>query len=119
LNNCARHAQATAVQVSVRHETGRIVVSVQDDGSGLDPQRVRGLGLMGMEERARHLGGAFEIDSRPGRGTLLRVILPLATIQKISAPEKDRPLAEDHPASDAIFVSNGGQADGSDSHPAG
>ena len=68
LNNCAQHAQASAVQVSVRQEDGGILVTVQDDGSGFDPERVRGLGLLGMEERVRHLGGTFQIDSRPAAG---------------------------------------------------
>jgi signal transduction histidine kinase len=80
LNNCARHAQATTVQVSVRGENGQVLLNVQDDGSGFDPQRVRGLGLLGMEERVRHLGGKFEIDSRPGRGTHLHIGLPLASL---------------------------------------
>src|ERR1700730_13948630 len=80
LNNCARHAQATTVQVSVRGQDGQILLNVQDDGSGFDPRRVRGLGLLGMEERVRHLGGTFEIDSRPGRGTLLNIALPLASL---------------------------------------
>jgi len=80
LNNCSRHAQATTVQVSVRGEEGQILLNVQDDGCGFDPQRVRGLGLLGMEERVRHLGGKFEIDSRPGRGTLLHIALPLASL---------------------------------------
>ena len=80
LNNCARHAQATTVQVSVRGENGQVLLNVQDDGSGFDPQRVRGLGLLGMEERVRHLGGKFEIDSRPGRGTHLQIALPLASL---------------------------------------
>lgn len=79
LNNCARHAQATTAQVTVRGERGKILLSVQDDGSGFDPQRARGMGLLGMEERVRHLGGTFEIDSRPGRGTLVEIALPLAT----------------------------------------
>lgn len=80
LNNCARHAQASTVQVAVRSETGQILLSVQDDGSGFDTQRIRGMGLLGMEERVRHLGGTFEIDSRPGRGTLLQVRLPMAAL---------------------------------------
>ncbi len=80
LNNCSRHALAKTVQVSVREENGRILLEVQDDGSGFDPQRVRGLGLLGMEERVRHLGGGFEIDSHPGRGTTLRIALPLANL---------------------------------------
>ncbi|MGD0131618.1 MAG: ATP-binding protein [Bryobacteraceae bacterium] len=111
LNNCAQHAQASAVQVCVRHEAGEILVTVQDDGSGFDPQRVRGLGLLGMEERARHLGGSFQIDSRPGRGTLLSVALPLAAIPdvvEIRAPTLEPEL-----------VWNGGLADGADSHSAG
>lgn len=80
LNNCARHAQASTVHVDVRGEAGRILLSVQDDGSGFDPQRVRGLGLLGMEERVRHLGGSFAIDSHAGRGTRLEIALPVATL---------------------------------------
>jgi signal transduction histidine kinase len=85
LTNCARHAQATAVQVAVQNETGKILLTVQDDGSGFDPQRVRGLGLLGMEERVRHLGGWFEIDSRPGHGTLVKIELPVSTFQRIES----------------------------------
>jgi signal transduction histidine kinase len=81
LNNCARHAQASAVQVAVRSEASQILLSVQDDGSGFDTARVRGMGLLGMEERVRHLGGTFEIDSKPGLGTRLRIQLPLAEIK--------------------------------------
>jgi signal transduction histidine kinase len=82
LNNCAQHAQASAVQVCVRQEAGQILVTVQDDGSGFDPERVRGLGLLGMEERARHLGGTFQIHSRPGRGALLSVTLPRRDVER-------------------------------------
>ncbi|HYL76709.1 MAG TPA: sensor histidine kinase [Bryobacteraceae bacterium] len=80
LNNCARHAQASTVQVAVREESGRILLRVQDDGSGFDPQRVRGIGLLGMEERVRHLGGTFEIHSHPGRGTRLEIALPITEL---------------------------------------
>jgi signal transduction histidine kinase len=118
LNNCAQHAQASAVQVCVRHENSGILVTVQDDGSGFDPERVRGLGLLGMEERVRHLGGSFQIDSRPGRGTLVRVTLPLAPIPQ--APLADRaPAAVEEPVLSAELVWNGGLADGADSHSAG
>jgi signal transduction histidine kinase len=54
-----------------------VVVSVQDDGSGFDTELTRGMGLLGMEERVRHLGGDFQIDSRPGRGTLIKAALPV------------------------------------------
>lgn len=93
LTNCARHAQASAVKVSVRGEPSRILLSVQDDGSGFDPRRVRGLGLLGMEERVRHLGGSFEIDSRPGRGTLVKAELPVSTLQPT-----DQNGSHSHPA---------------------
>jgi signal transduction histidine kinase len=115
LNNCARHAQARAAQVCVREESETIVVTVQDDGTGFDPQRVRGLGLLGMEERTRHLGGTFVIDSQAGRGTFLRVTLPLAAIPGPAVREQRGPA----PEPDGIFALNGGLADGADSHSAG
>jgi signal transduction histidine kinase len=79
LHNCARHAQARTVRVVVRQEESRIVLSVEDDGRGFDARRVRGLGLVGMEERVRHLGGAFHVRSAPGSGTKVDVELPLAS----------------------------------------
>jgi signal transduction histidine kinase len=80
LNNCARHAQATKVQVAVSGRPDEIVLTVQDDGCGFDAARVRGLGLLGMEERVRHLGGDFSVDSNPGRGTRLNIRLPLTSL---------------------------------------
>jgi signal transduction histidine kinase len=79
LHNCARHSRARNVRVVVKQEPSRIVLSVEDDGNGFDTRRVRGLGLAGMEERVNHLGGAFEIESRPGVGTKVAVNLPLAS----------------------------------------
>jgi signal transduction histidine kinase len=78
LHNCARHSQARSVRVIVRQEAHRILLSVEDDGHGFDAGRVRGLGLVGMEERVTHLGGAFEVKSRPGAGTRVAAELPLA-----------------------------------------
>ena len=80
LNNAARHAQATTVQVSLQRRPFEIGLSVQDDGTGFDARRVRGLGLLGIEERVHHLGGSFAIDSQPGRGTLLKISLPMANL---------------------------------------
>jgi signal transduction histidine kinase len=82
LNNVARHAQASAVQISLQQHPGELQLSIQDDGTGFDAQRVRGLGLLGIEERTRHLGGRFGIDSQAGRGTLLRINLPLVELSK-------------------------------------
>lgn len=80
LNNVARHAQASTVQVALQGRMSEISLHVQDDGIGFDAQRVRGLGLLGMEERVRHLGGTFSLDAQPGRGTLLKINLPMATL---------------------------------------
>ena len=79
LHNCARHAHARSVRVGVKQEHRKIVLTVEDDGAGFDAHRVRGLGLVGMEERVNHLGGAFEITSQPGTGTRVEVELPIAS----------------------------------------
>jgi signal transduction histidine kinase len=82
LQNASRHSGAKSVVVTVRQDTVNkddraLVLSVEDDGSGFDPERTRGLGMLGMEERVRQLGGHFEVRSTPGTGTTLRVTLPL------------------------------------------
>jgi signal transduction histidine kinase len=78
LQNCARHACARSVRIQVVEESGRIELSVTDDGQGFDSARTRGLGLLGMEERVTHLGGRFHLQSDPGHGTRLRIEIPLA-----------------------------------------
>lgn len=79
LTNCARHAKAGNVNISVRLEAHQLEVSVVDDGVGFDPGvRPRGLGLLGIEERARELRGVFTIQSSPAQGTRLMVTLPVA-----------------------------------------
>ena len=79
LHNCARHAQARNVTVEVRRQPSQIALTVEDDGRGFDSRRVRGLGLVGMEERVHHLGGELRVKSRPGSGTTIAVVLPLAS----------------------------------------
>jgi signal transduction histidine kinase len=78
LNNSARHASARTVEVAVKREGPFVRFSVRDDGAGFDPRSVRGLGLLGMEERVRRLGGHVRIESQPGRGTLVAAELPVA-----------------------------------------
>jgi signal transduction histidine kinase len=77
LHNMSRHSGATAAAVIVRHEGGSLLLTISDNGHGFDPKRTRGLGMLGMEERIRHLEGTFEIQSEPGKGTTLRVSLPV------------------------------------------
>ncbi|MBV6430353.1 MAG: hypothetical protein IANPNBLG_00463 [Bryobacteraceae bacterium] len=77
LRNASRHSGARSVIVAVRQREGRIFVEVRDGGKGFDPSRMRGMGLLGMEERVQRFGGTLHIDSRPGGGTTVIADLPL------------------------------------------
>jgi signal transduction histidine kinase len=82
LTNVAKHAQARHVDIHVAHTGAEFVMSVSDDGVGLDPvatstmSRRQGLGMVTMRERTQAVGGQFEIGSGPGRGTRLVVRVP-------------------------------------------
>jgi two-component system sensor histidine kinase DegS len=84
LTNIQKHAHATHVQVLLDFQDTLVVASVEDDGSGFDmnelksatPQR-KGLGLATLQERAELLGGQVQIDSRIGRGTRVRIEIPI------------------------------------------
>jgi signal transduction histidine kinase len=68
------------VKVAVEQSDGRVRVTVRDDGHGFDPQRAKGMGLLGMQERVARLGGSFAIESRAGEGTSLLITLPLPAL---------------------------------------
>jgi signal transduction histidine kinase len=76
LSNIARHARATSARVSVRAADGEVVVCVEDDGIGCDPDRARS-GIVNMGERAHNRGGTLEISSvSEGAGTQLTWRVP-------------------------------------------
>ena len=77
LHNATRHAGASHVRIQVRQEANQIRVLIQDDGTGFEPRQEKGMGILGMEERVRNLGGALHIESAPGHGTRLSFELPL------------------------------------------
>ena len=83
LNNATKHANCEAVWISVSKEGNSLQCSVRDNGVGFDiqalrrPGQSRGIGLSGMQERMNAVGGAVQIQSSPGRGTELRITLPL------------------------------------------
>jgi signal transduction histidine kinase len=82
LTNVMRHASARSVAISVTHAGERLTVVVEDDGTGFDPTQRSltagsGMGLLCMEERARLLDGSVAIDSAPGKGSAVRLTLPV------------------------------------------
>lgn len=76
LNNAARHATAKNAKVTVSQNSTKITVQIADDGRGFDPQRQRGMGILGMEERVKRLGGALSLESAPGHGATVRAEIP-------------------------------------------
>ena len=83
LNNVAKHAEASEVNLQVLKKANSIRLVIEDNGKGIDiSNRIRisdkgGMGLISMRERARSLGGTFTIDSIPKNGTLIIVEIPL------------------------------------------
>jgi signal transduction histidine kinase len=102
LTNVSRHAEASSAVVSVSEQGGVVHASVTDDGKGL-PEADRlgprgdglegGFGMSGMRERAELVGGELELAPAPGRGTVMRLIVPLAG-------RPDVPRTEGHPIPD-------------------
>ena len=75
LANVAKHATATKASVALTQRDGQLLVEVGDDGAGgADP--ARGTGLRGLAGRVAAIDGRLEIESRPGRGTIVRACLP-------------------------------------------
>jgi signal transduction histidine kinase len=78
LTNCARHAKARNIRIVLHGEDETVSVAIQDDGVGFRRMsEAAGMGIIGMEERARELGGSLKISSEEQRGTLLIVEIPL------------------------------------------
>ena len=77
LNNAVRHSGARNAKVLVERRGASILVQVSDDGRGFDPARSRGMGILGMEERVKRLGGTLRVESRPGAGSTVTAELPV------------------------------------------
>src|SRR5206468_1427366 len=110
LTNVLRHAGAGRVSVVLQRPAGQVIVVVEDDGRGFDPESAPAagprLGLVGMRERLTLVGGSLTVESAPGRGTTLIAQVPLpggrAAAQGVPGGEgagPDRPRAQGvHPA---------------------
>ena len=80
LRNVVKHAGASRAKVTLESSKGGLLLRVEDDGAGFDPEArgLRGIGLVGMEERVRPLNGRFALRSAPGEGTGLEAWVPIA-----------------------------------------
>jgi signal transduction histidine kinase len=84
LTNTRKHAEATEVKVSINFGKSNVTLSVRDNGVGLNTEgsdevggKRHGFGLISMQERARNLGGTFEVQSEEGKGTVITVMIPV------------------------------------------
>ncbi len=81
LNNAERHSGAKTVQVGLRYGPRALELTIADDGRGFNRENATAgghMGLIGMQERARSVGGQLQVDSRPGSGTRITFHVPLA-----------------------------------------
>jgi len=83
LTNVARHAKASRAEVHIRQLPAGISMTIKDDGQSFRVDRTlpanggKRLGLLGMRERVKMVGGTFGVESAPGKGTTVRVEIPL------------------------------------------
>jgi signal transduction histidine kinase len=79
VTNALRHGQARTLTIAARAQTGRVQIEVRDDGIGFDARNPgSGRGLKNLQRRAAEVGAELAIDSAPGRGTTVTVLLPAA-----------------------------------------
>ena len=86
VSNIAKHAQAETVLIQCALRGGVLTVEIEDDGKGFDPSKmgtpgaaIRGVGLLGIQERMELLGGSVQIESEPGQGCRLVLTVPVAS----------------------------------------
>jgi signal transduction histidine kinase len=80
LTNVARHAQATKVNVTMALDQGELVLVIEDNGVGIQPDVLtfsNSLGLKGMQERMKEVGGEVEIEGLRGAGTVVLIRVPV------------------------------------------
>ncbi len=84
MSNVARHSQAKNLHIRLERINGKVLMVLADDGRGMEQNQIveskdrsRHLGLVSMRERASLIGGEVQIESAPGRGTTVQVIVPL------------------------------------------
>ncbi len=82
LTNVARYAQADKVKVTLSALDSQLVLSIEDDGTGIRKERRRhstSIGIIGMRERCEAIGGEFQIENIDGGGTRVLCMVPFST----------------------------------------
>jgi len=91
VQNAIHHGHPSLIFVTVAYAPHHVELIVEDDGCGFEPAKLdltrvssggRGLGLLGMEERAKLLRGELEVTSKPGEGTMVRASIPRPTVER-------------------------------------
>lgn len=79
VNNCAKYSKATEVSISLEVKNSLLFIEIADNGKGFDYQRemIKSNGLQNMENRAKQIGGKFELKTEPERGTLIKLQAPV------------------------------------------
>jgi len=84
LNNVHKHAEAQHVNVLLKSRKAAVFMGISDDGRGFNPENdevVNGFGISNMEDRVSLMSGRFSIQSAPGKGTQIRIEIPLNDMQ--------------------------------------
>ncbi|HUQ42328.1 MAG TPA: sensor histidine kinase [Candidatus Limnocylindrales bacterium] len=99
LQNVHKHAQATTVGVAWQRSKATWALHVSDDGGGFDlvkaARRAKSVGLLSMRERAELIGGSLQVQSMPGKGTAVTLLVPTKSADAASRTERGRPLARE------------------------
>jgi len=87
LTNIVRHAAAERVEIQFELSPGKLAISIRDDGCGMIPEQThqpQSYGILGMQERAKQLGGELSVNGTPGHGTTIRLSLPLVVAEQMT-----------------------------------
>ncbi len=100
LTNVIKHSEAARADIELEFGVQNVLLKITDDGRGFNPETAVGpqdghFGLLGMSERAKRLGGKVQIESAPGRGTTVRVEIPVEPMQIFQPLPADESSAEE------------------------